>query len=262
MQEQNTHRDQNILSSLNHALKIMDLLSVRSNLGVTEISRITGYDKSSVYKMLYTMQHRGYVIKTDGARYALSSKLAANGSQAVARQNVVDVAAPMIRRLRDQCGETVLLGVLNINGKVIFTYKEEGTEDDSIRTRTAYEIDSYTNAAGKLLLANLDPAMQNSILNGIRLYALTPYTISDPAALHSQLDSLRDAAYAEQYDENYIGHADLAAPIRDESGRCIAAISIACAAEKLKKKREEFLPLLLQTADAISDDMGLGRFPA
>ena len=56
-------KDKNILSSLNHALKIMDLLSVRSNLGVTEISRITGYDKSSVYKMLYTMQHRGYVVK-------------------------------------------------------------------------------------------------------------------------------------------------------------------------------------------------------
>ena len=117
------HKDKNILSSLNHALKIMDLLSVHSNLGVSEISRITGYDKSSVYKMLYTMQHRGYVVKTDGARYALSSKLAANGGQALARQNVTDVAAPHIRRLRDACGETVLVGMLNINGKVIFTGK-------------------------------------------------------------------------------------------------------------------------------------------
>ena len=256
MANMGTHKDKNILSSLNHALKIMDLLSVRSNLGVTEISRITGYDKASVYKMLYTMQHRGYVVKTDGARYALSSKLAANGGQAMARQNVTDVAAPHIRRLRDACGQTVLLGVLNTNGKVIFTCKEEGPAPDSIRTRTAYEIDAYTTASGKLLLANLDRPMQKYILSGIQLYAHTPVTIIDEAAFQIQLDALRDAPYAEQYDENYFGHSDIAAPIRDESGRCIAAVSIVCPTAVLKEKRGDFLPLLSDAAKKISAAMG------
>ena len=249
-------KDRNILSSLNHALKIMDLLSVRSNLGVTEISRITGYDKASVYKMLYTMQHRGYVVKTEDARYSLSSKLAANGGQDQSRQNVVDVAAPFLRRLRDLTGETVLLGVLNINGKVIFTCKEEGLSPDSIRTRTAYEIDAYTNAAGKLLLANLDEAMRTSILSGIVVYPHTPETIADEAELIRELEALKTASYAEQYDENYIGHADIAAPVRDETGRCIAALSIACPTEVLRNKKEVFLPLLLNAADSISRKMG------
>ena len=258
MADTTTRKDKNILSSLNHALKVLDLLSVRSNLGVTEISRITGYDKASVYKMLYTMQHRGYVVKTDGARYAISSKLSANGGQN-ARQNVVDVAAPYLGRLRDACGETVLLGVLNINGKVIFTSKEEGLSPESIRTRTAYEIDAYTNAAGKLLLANLDPAMQKSILSGLQLYAHTPATVPDEEALLAELAALRDAPYAEQYDENYFGHSDIAAPIRDESGRCIATISIACPTEVLQQKREEFLPYLTTSAGAISVEMGWGK---
>ena len=256
MSESGGHKDRNILSSLNHALKIMDLLSVRSNLGVTEISRITGYDKASVYKMLYTMQHRGYVVKTDDARYALSSKLAANGGQALARQNVADVAAPYIRRLRDACGQTVLLGVLNTNGKVIFTCKEEGPSPDCIRTRTAYEIDAYTTASGKLLLANLDGPMQKYILSGIQLYAHTPATVIDEDTLLAQLDALRDAPYAEQYDENYFGHSDIAAPIRDESGRCIAALSIVCPSTALREMREEFLPLLSDAARGISTAMG------
>ena len=256
MTDSNSHKDKNILSSLNHALKIMDLLSVRSNLGVTEISRITGYDKASVYKMLYTMQHRGYIVKTDGARYSLSSKLAANGVQTVARQNIVDVATPYMRQLRDECGETVLLGVLNINGKVIFTCKEEGRSADSIKTRTAYEIDAYTNAAGKLLLANLDPHMLKSILGSIKIYNHTPATVPDAAALTAQLDVLRDAEYAEQYDENYFGHSDIAAPVQDETGRCVATLSIACPTEVLKEKRGDFIPMLLDTADKISADMG------
>ena len=250
------HKDKNILSSLNRALKIMDLLSVRSNMGVTEISRITGYDKSSVYKMLYTMQHRGYVTKTEDARYSLSSKLSANGGQALARQNVVDVAAPYMRALRDECGETVLLGVLNINGKVIFTSKEEGLSAESIRTRTAYEIDSYTNAAGKLLLANLDQPMLKSILSGIQLYPHTPNTVTDEAALIEQLSALREACFAEQYDENYFGHGDIAAPLWDESGRCIASLSIACPTSVLQERHEVFLPLLLNAAEGISAEMG------
>ena len=256
MTEASSRKDKNILSSLNHALKIMDLLSVRSNLGVTEISRITGYDKASVYKMLYTMQHRGYVVKTDGARYALSGKLAEGGGKTLVRQNVTDVAAPHIRRLRDACGETVLLGVLNINGKVIFTGKEEGLSPESIRTRTAYEIDAYTNAAGKLLLANLDPQMQKSILSGLVFYAHTPVTVTDKETLLTQLEALRGASFAEQYDENYYGHSDIAAPIRDESGRLIATVSIACPTEVLKEKRALFLPLLSETAGRISADMG------
>ena len=255
-QHEETHKDKNILSSLNHALKILDLLSVRSNLGVSEISRITGYDKASVYKMLYTMQHRGYVVKTADARYAISSKLSANGTQAQTRQNVVDVSVPYVRRLRDVCGQTVLLGVLNINGKVIFTYKEEGLYEDSIRTRTAYEIDAYTNASGKLLLANLDPSMQENIISGIQFYAHTPLTITDASVLSAELEKLGDASFAEQYDENFIGHADIAAPIRDESGRVIAALSIACNTEILKEQRELFLPLLLDSANAISREMG------
>ena len=256
MAEKKENKDKNILTSLNHALKIMDLLSVRSNLGVTEISRYTGYDKSSVYKMLYTMQHRGYVIKTDDARYALSSKLSANGSPAASRQSVVDVAAPFIKRLRDKCGETVLLGVLNINGKVIFTYKEEGTQEDSIRTRTAYEIDSYTNAAGKLLLSGLDAPMQDTIINSLTLFPHTPNTVRDKTLLIKELEALKSADFAEQYDENYIGHSDLAAPIRDNTSRCIAAISIACPTDRAKEKRDEFLPLLLESASSISTQMG------
>ena len=255
-QSEERPKDKNILSSLNHALKIMDLLSVRSNLGVTEISRITGYDKSSVYKMLYTMQHRGYVVKTDGARYALSSKLSVNGGQAAERQNVVDVAAPYMKELRDRCGETVLLGVLNVNGKLIFTCKEEGLSEDSIRTRTAYEMAAYTNSSGKILLANLDETMLHSILSGIQVTAHTPNTVKDEAALLSQLEALRGANFAEQYDENYYGHSDIAVPIRDEMNRCIAALSIACPTGVLREKRDYFLPLLKETARQISEKIG------
>ena len=55
---------QYLLNSVNNTLKILDLLSVRDSLGVAEISRLLKLDKTSVFKMLYTLEHRDYVIKT------------------------------------------------------------------------------------------------------------------------------------------------------------------------------------------------------
>lgn len=69
-----------LLSSVNNALKILDLLSVRDNIGVAEISRLLKLDKASVFKMLYTLEHRDYVIKTAGAKYRLGIKFTNYGN--------------------------------------------------------------------------------------------------------------------------------------------------------------------------------------
>lgn len=249
-------KNPNILTSLNRALKVLDLLSVRADLGVSEISRILGYDKSSVYKMLYTMEHRGYVTKTANSRYQLSEKLSIQGDQASSRQNILDIAIPYMQRLRDACGETVFLGVLNTNGRVIFIHKEDGRSPDSVIAPVAYELNAYTSAIGKILLANLEPVMQNSLLRLIQLRAQTPQTITSRQQLQQQLDALREAACAEQYDENYIGHSDLAAPIYQSGGRCIAALNIACSTVTLHRELERFRPLLLAAAREISAKMG------
>lgn len=256
MEKSSRQKDKYILSSLNRALKVMDLLSVRNRLGVSEISRLTGYDKASVFKTLYTMEHRGYVIKTADAQYELSEKLSSHGTQAAARQNVTDAAAPVMRRLRDECGESVYLGVLNTNGRVIFMHKEDGYAPDSIRTRTAYEIDAHTNSTGKILLANLDETIQGGLLGMIKLHSHTPQTITSLQKLRQELESLRTASWAEEYDENYPGHSDIAVPIYDADGRCIAALSITCPSATLRAQVNVFRPLLLRAAEDISQKMG------
>jgi DNA-binding IclR family transcriptional regulator len=247
-------RDPNILTSLNHALRVLDLISVRGNLGVSELARVTGYDKSSVYKMLYTLEHRGYVIKTANAHYIPSKKIVHYGTAATG--NITDAAIPYMRSLRDECGETVYLGVLNTSGRVITVHKEEGKSPDCIVTRVGYELDVYTIAAGKILLANLDMAMRTSILRTIRFKVYTPQTITSMERLKEELQLLRGAPVAEQYDENYPGHADLASPLFGDDGHCLAVLSIVCHTGTLKQRAAEFRPLLIKAANSISQSMG------
>ena len=245
-----------IMSSLNNALKVLDLLTVRDNIGVAEISRLTGIDKASVYKILYTLKYRDYVSKTENAKYMVGKKLSVYVELAHNRQNIVEVAATHMRSLRNDCGESVYLGVLNTNGRVIFIHAEDGLKPDSIIARIGYEIDAYTNAGGKILLANLEALMQRAIINSLELRGRAANTITSHEELNPILDKLRDAEWAEAYDENFTGHSDLAVPLFDQSRRCIAALSIVCPTHTLRARKKEFLPWLQNTAHNISKEMG------
>ena len=249
------YKDKNILTSVNHTLKVLDLLTVRSDMGVSEISRITGYDKASVYKMLYTLQHRGYVVKDENAKYNVSEKIAVNVKPAE-RQSVSDVAGPYLKKLRDLCGETVMLGVLNTSGKVVILSVEDGNLPDAIHTRVAYELESYSNALGKVLLSHLEGPFGEAMIDVIDLYPLTVNTVTDKEEFVRQLSECKNMDHYEQYNENYIGHSDIAAPIYDSIGKVVAGLSIAAPTERMKEKREDYLPYLIDTADRISVMMG------
>lgn len=256
MSEDTQKLHKNIVSTLNHGLKILDLLSVRPGLGVSEIARIMGYDKSSVYKMLYTLEHRSYVDKAAGARYYASKKLAVGSRPSGSDRNITETAIPYMRQLRDACGETVYLGILNANGRVIFLHTEDGLSTDAIITRVGYEMDAHTNATGKVLLANLTPAVQAGIIDMLHLHAHTPQTICSKAVLLEELDTIKGASCTEQHDENYLGHSDIAAPVYNELGRCIAALSIVAHTEKISQCSAQFQSMLIDTAHTISWLMG------
>ena len=250
-----TAKNKYILTSLNHALIILDLLSVRTNLGVTEISRITGYDKASVYKMLYTLQHRGYVVKNDNAQYNISEKLAGT-LKPRERENIGMIAAPYMNNLRDITEETVLLGVLNTNGRVVLMAKEEGIHNDSIKIRLGYELDSYSNALGKMLLSNLDDPFREALMKVVSIYPHTENTITDPEELNKQLAEYTGKDYVIQFDENYPNHSDVSSPVYDADGRVVAGLSIACSTDKMKAHQEFFTQQLIHYAKSISAAMG------
>lgn len=249
-----------LLDSVNNALKVLDILGIRDNIGVSEISRLSGIDKSSVFKILYTLEHRNYIYKTADAKYRIGAKLADFGDMAAGQKNVVDMAAPYMRRLRDACHETVYLGVLNTAGRVIMVHKEDGDSTDHISTRIGYELDSYSNSMGLLQLAYLEPAIQASMVDAIRFRTHTSSTISSKQVLLERLKALQGQTWAVDYDENYMGHGTLAAPIFDGTNRCIASVSVVCPTTTLRANVDEFRPHLLKAASQISRKMGYRQF--
>lgn len=256
MERQEQHKDKYILSSLNNALKVLDILSVTDNLGVTDIVKISGIDRTSVFKILYTLQKRDYVFKTPNAKYRLGIKLASLGDIVSERQSISNVAAPFLRFLRDRLHETVSINMLNANGRTIIICREDGDSHEHVVDRIGFELDAQTTAPGKVLLAYLNESMRASVVEHLRFKVYTPYTITTPAALYPILDQIRVQGYAEDRDERYLGRSTLAAPIFDNSRQCIAALGLVCTNDTFRMHEGGFRTAVCRVAQQISAQMG------
>ena len=251
-----TKRSPYILSSVDNALKVMDILGVKDNLSLAELTRISKLDKSSLFKILYTLEHREYVFKTADAKYKLGTKFTTFGDVVEERRSLADVAMPYMRKLRDQCHETVYLGVLNMSGRVLIMHMEEGGSSGSAVTRVGFEMESHCNAMGKVLLAWLEPAMQKSIIDSLRSKVYTDRTISSADELYPVLNTVFDQGWGEDVGERYPGNSALAVPVFDATAKCVATLSIVGPEETLKERHAEYLSGLLLTAETISRKLG------
>jgi DNA-binding IclR family transcriptional regulator len=241
---------------VNNSLKILDILSVREGMGLAEISRIAKLGKSSVFKILYTLENRDYVRKTQDGKYHLGIKFTTYGGITNERQSITEIAQPFMRELAALFHETVYMGVLNVNGRVIIVHKEEGDSPQKVTTRIGFEMDVHTNAMGKVLLAELDPPVLDRLVEKMTFKAYSPTTISTAKQLYAELQQVEQQGFAKDIDERYPGRSGAAAPIFDSSGHCIAALSIVCASQILEQEGENFTRGLLRAAETISRKLG------
>ena len=251
-----TKKDQYILSSVNNALKVLDFLGVRDNATMTEICKGCSLDKTSVFKILYTLERKEYVFKTAAGKYQLGVKFMNYGEHVAERQDLVEIASPYMQKLRDACGHPVYLGTLSASGKVIILHKEKADAFQGADARIGFEMDAYTNSLGKVLLAYLHKPILQGMVEQYRFRPFTPKTILTARDLYEVLDLIRARGYGEDSDEHYMGHSAVSAPIFNAAKQCVAGISIVYSTEVPKEKKGMFVETLRPIAKDISGCLG------
>jgi len=249
-------KDKYLLSSVNNALKVLDFLGVRDSARMTEICRGCNLDKTSVFKILHTLERKDYVFKTANARYKLGVKFMNYGEHVAERQDLVEVATPYMQKLRDLCGQPIYMGTLNTNGKVIIMHKEKTDVLKSADTRIGFEMDAYTNSLGKVLLASLHTPILHGVVEQYRFRPFTPNTILSAKKLYDVLEIIKEKGYSEDSDEQYMGHSSVAAPIFNSIKQCVAGICIVYPTELVAEIKDDLIQILLPMAKEISEHLG------
>jgi DNA-binding IclR family transcriptional regulator len=249
-----------LIQAVSHALDILESFT-RSDkeLGVTELSKRLGLHKNNVFRLLATLEHRGYIEQNkETENYHLGPKTLQIGSVFIEQRECRRQARPVLEDLMAATGETAVVAVLRTN-QVIYMDSVESNRTVRVVSRIGAMLPAHCTAVGKAQLAFLSSAEIERIYPGPALPGATHQTLKSRAALMDELKGIREREYAVENEECDLDVKSIAAPVRDFSKNVIAAVGIIAPAARLSDDRiakEAMIPRIKQAASAISAKLG------
>jgi IclR family transcriptional regulator, KDG regulon repressor len=215
------------VKSANRALDIFELLAAEAHgLTVSEISDRLGLARSSTHGLVRTLQSRGYLMDGGSRRYHLGARLIQLGLNVADQLELRTAARGPLERLVASTGDTALL-VVPEAGELLYVDKVLSAARD-VRTdpRIASRRPLHCSSLGKALLAAVDDESALSVVDEIGLERVTEFSIADRDELLADLERTRRRGYAVDRQEALLGVWCVGAPVRDHTGRAVAAISL------------------------------------
>jgi len=230
------------VQSIDRAVLILRCFDARHpELGISELSRLTGLSTSTVHRLLTSLVENELVRPTAHRRYSLGPLIAQLGRSGGLPTGLREVALPVARQLRDEVDETVGIHELLPNGRRAVVEQVEGRQELR-RTYTEFgvPIPLPHGAPGKAMLAHL-PAERREWWLARPIDPATPSTIADPEALRRQLDEIRVRGWAYSDAERTTGIRAVAAPVFDHTGSVAGALGLSVPTVRMSPQRVQEL---------------------
>ena len=250
------------IKSLSKALTILEFLGKYPNgVSLQNISEGTGFNKSSIHRVLSTFESSGYVAQiVSGKEYRLTMKLLHLGHAAM-NSNVTGIVKPYLTNLLYEVKETVNFLSFDADN-IIFQDKFE-PQGASFRTRTYVGLHSpmYCSAAGKCCLAFSTDAVREAYWqrNSSVMQKLTVNTILEKEPFFENLDQIKTRGYAIDDEENELGISCVAVPIFDKTGTPVYAISVSSLTPKMRQNEYSVIANKIRVvADMIQSQLNFG----
>lgn len=197
------------LRSVDRVCDILDVLAnSRSGASLVEVGDAAALPKSSAFRYLAVLESRHYVERSaDGSSYRLGPAFRPQHGLALAR--LIEIARPVLERLRDALGETTNLGMLD-GTAVVHTLVCESKQMMRLAARVGDHGYVHATALGKVMCAQLPQERTRSIVMAAGMPPFTDATITDLDRLFEEFVNVRASGYALDDAENQV------------DGRCIA----------------------------------------
>ncbi|KMS69719.1 IclR family transcriptional regulator [Streptomyces viridochromogenes] len=232
----------------------------RAELTLTDVARATGLARATARRALITYEHLGLVRQSGNRGFALTPSVLSLGYPPLSRTSLAQIATPHLAELADRVHESASLAVLTPSGEEIqYTARAATSRVMSVNITVGTRLPAYATSLGRVLLADLPPAERK--LDD--LAPLTPRTTTDPATLLGALEDARTRGYALVDEELEAGLRSVAVPVRDRTGRVVAAVNVAmhAARRSVEECVRDVLPELMETAGRVEADLRVaGRF--
>lgn len=229
-------------------------------LGVRQLSRALDIDKSIVSRLVNTLASHGFLEQNPVTkRYSIGPSAFQVGRNNSGISHLHNAAYDGLLALSRKHGVNAYLGVRS-HSEVLYVCAIQTEQAYVLRVNTGVRGHLHTTSLGKILLAAMPDVALAELLSQLSFSRLTPDTITDAERLLEQVRQVRKCGYAISDEENLVDIISVGAPVRDATGKVIAAVSTAVhkgtgAALPLEK----MIRITERAAGAISNR--LGAFP-
>ena len=250
--------------SLVRALNLLSCFQFdKPELGLTELTGMSGLPKATVYRLASTLVYSGFLKYDDQTkRYSLGIKLFELGSIVFASFSLKRVASPYLSQLYMAIDRrTVFLGVL-LDDKLVYMDKRENTSTLRFSTDVGRQRPPHFGMLGQVLMAFLPESDVDRLLEANPLKPLTEKTLTDPQLFRERLRLIRQQGYVVEEGEVLDIITGVAAPIRDYTGKAVAAIGVSFISSSVDYQTiKEIAAQTVETAAQISQDLGYPAAP-
>jgi IclR family acetate operon transcriptional repressor len=219
--------DRYVIPSLDRAFEVMELLGAEpKGLTLAELSRVSDVPKSTLFRILITLELHRCVAQDGNGRFRLSSRLWELGSHFLEQFDPYHVAASHMKNLANESGETVFLGRMD-DGEVLYIRRMEAKNSVAIVKRLGQRVPAHSTATGMAILAFLPKDEVDEMVRKHGLRAYNETTVTDYTILQDRLAEIRSNGYSIVNGEYERAFLCVSAPVFDYNNLPIASVTVA-----------------------------------
>ncbi|WP_232698787.1 IclR family transcriptional regulator [Brevibacillus daliensis] len=231
-------------------VKAMDLLTfflTHPTLTLKQLVDLSGKPKTSVHRMVGSLEEMGILQKDAEGRYRLGLLLLQLGQLVYDRLDICQIALPTMDELRNEVGEAVNL-IMKDGQDALYVEKLDTPHPVRLYTKKGRRAPLYAGACSRIILSFLPEEERAAYMNHVELIPIASGTITDKAQLASLVASSREHYYTISFSELEKGTVSVAAPILDHLGNMVAGLSVAGPESRFQS--EKLGNLINKTRDA------------
>ncbi|MFA9444088.1 IclR family transcriptional regulator C-terminal domain-containing protein [Egicoccus sp. AB-alg6-2] len=218
---------------------------------LADVARATDLNRATARRFLLTLEELGYVRRV-GDLFTLTPRVLDLGYAYVSSFGVPQLAQPYLEQLSEQLHEAASVGVLD-GAEVVYVARVPAKRVMTVSIGLGTRFPAYRTSLGRALLAWLPDDEVERLWDVSDKQQPTSRTVADLDSLRQRLRAVRRLGYALVDQELEIGVRSVAAPVRDATGRPVAAINLSTHVSRTTKQdlQQRFAPALLRTAGQI-----------
>lgn len=193
---------------------------------IAQVAAASGLDRATARRCLLTLAHLGFA-DYDGKFFTLTPRIMRLATACLATMPLPQIVQPLLDRLSDELGQSTSVSILD-GDEIVYIARAAQRKVMSISLTPGSRLPAYCTSMGRVMLSALPHDKIDSMVltDSTGLSARTPHTITDAAALLTELARVRDQGYAVIDQEVELGLISIAVPIYDARGRVVAALNI------------------------------------